>query len=137
MAEFMMRKMVADAGLEDEFEIASAATSTEEIGNDIYPPAKACLLRHGIPFSRHSARQITVGDYRHFDLIYIMDRNNRRWLERMMPDPEGKVRMLMSLVGDSRDVADPWYTGDFEATYNDIKSARDVLIQRAQLSDAD
>ena len=128
MAEFIMKKAVADAGLSGEYEIASAATSTEEIGNDIYPPAKETLRRHGIPFERRRARRITPEDYRHYDRIYVMDRNNLRWLERLMPDPDGKARLLMSVVGEGRDVADPWYTGDFEATYLDISEAAEALL---------
>ena len=128
MAEFIMKKAVADAGLSGEYEIASAATSTEEIGNDIYPPAKETLRRHGIPFERRRARRITLEDYRHYDRIYVMDRNNLRWLERLMPDPDGKVRLLMSIVGEGRDVADPWYTGDFEATWRDISEAVEALL---------
>jgi len=128
MAEFIMKKAVADAGLSGEYEIASAATSAEEIGNDIYPPAKETLRRHGIPFERRRARRITPEDYRHYDRIYVMDRNNLRWLERLMPDPDGKVRLLMSVVGEGRDVADPWYTGDFEATYLDISEAAEALL---------
>ena len=128
MAEFIMKKAVADAGLSGEYEIASAATSTEEIGNDIYPPAKETLRRHGIPFERRRARRITPEDYRQYDRIYVMDRNNLRWLERLMPDPDGKVRLLMSIVGEGRDVADPWYTGDFEATYLDISEAVEALL---------
>ncbi len=128
MAEFIMKKAVADAGLSGEYEIASAATSAEEIGNDIYPPAKETLRRHGIPFERRRARRITPEDYRHYDRIYVMDRNNLRWLERLMPDPDGKVRLLMSVVGEGRDVADPWYTGDFEATYLDISEAVEALL---------
>ena len=128
MAEFIMKKAVADAGLSGEYEIASAATSAEEIGNDIYPPAKETLRRHGIPFERRRARRITPEDYRHYDRIYVMDRNNLRWLERLMPDPDGKVRLLMSIVGEGRDVADPWYTGDFDATWRDISEAVEALL---------
>ena len=130
MAEFIMKKMVADEGREEEFEIASAATSTEEIGNDVYPPAIACLRRHGIPFSPRGARRITPSDYAYYDKIYIMDINNRRWLDRMMPDPEAKITMLMSVAGETRDVADPWYTGDFEATYRDLHLAIGELLRR-------
>ena len=128
MAEFIMKKAVADAGLSGEYEIASAATSTEEIGNDIYPPAKETLRRHGIPFERRRARRITPEDYRHYDRIYVMDRNNLRWMDRLMPDPDVKVRLLMSLVGEERDVADPWYSGDFETTYRDISEAVKALL---------
>lgn len=128
MAEFIMKKKVQDAGLSDRFEIESAATSSEEIGNDIYPPAKETLWRHGIPFSRRGARRMTKDDYARFDDILVMDMNNMRWLERMFPGMNGNVRMLMSLCGEYRDVADPWYTGDFEATYNDICKALDAFL---------
>lgn len=130
MAEFIMKSMVASRGIADKYEIASAATSTEEIGNDIYPPAKRTLTRHGIMFSKRGARQMTASDYYYYDEIFIMDRNNMRWLRYIMPDDVmhddafgEKVRLLMSLCGESRDVADPWYTGDFEKTYDDIHNA--------------
>lgn len=122
MAEFIMKKMVKDAGLEDEFEIASAATSAEEIGNDMYPPAKETLRKHGVPFTKRAARQITEDDLERYDHIFIMDRNNQRWLDRMF-GADSKIRLLMTLTGDDRDVADPWYTGDFETTYDDISTA--------------
>lgn len=134
MAEFIMKKEVADAGLSGEYEIASAAVSTEEIGNDIYPPAKETMRRHGIPFERREARRITPDDYRHYDRIYVMDKNNLRRMERLMPDSDGKVRLLMSIVGEERDVADPWYTGDFEVTYRDISEAVAELLRESGLS---
>ncbi len=129
MAEFIFKKMVADAGRANEFEIDSVATSTEETGNDMYPPAKACLRLHGIPFTRRAARQMTHTDYRHYDRIFLMDRNNLRWLKCLgIEDTEGKVQLLMSLTGNTRDVADPWYTGDFEQTYDDICLALPHLL---------
>lgn len=140
MAEMIFKKMVADAGREHEFEIASAATSTEEIGNDIYPPAKECLRRHGIPFTGRGARQMTRGDYAYYDRIFVMDQNNLRYLHWQMPeivqqlsgrqyvDPQGKIQLLMELVGNPRDVADPWYTGNFEATYNDVVAGCKALL---------
>lgn len=131
MAEFIMKKKVQDAGIADRFEIESAATSSEEIGNDIYPPAKEALRRHCIPFSRRGARRITIEDYAYFDDIFVMDRNNMRWLERMFPGMNGGVRILMSLCGENRDVADPWYTGDFEAAYDDISKALDELLSQS------
>lgn len=128
MAEFIMKKAVSDAGLAGQYEIASAATSFEELGNDIYPPAKDALRRHGIPFEHRRARRISPEDYKYYERIYVMDRNNLRWLERIMPDPDGKLKLLMSLTGENRDVEDPWYTGDFEATYRDISRAVDALL---------
>ena len=124
MAEMVMRHLVAEAGREDEFVIDSCATSREEIGNDIYPPAKRCLSAHGVPFSRHAARQITREDYEAFDLILCMEEYNIRNLRRVLGEeimehdaalPQPKIRRLLD-----RDVADPWYTGDFEATYRDV-----------------
>lgn len=116
MAEYVMKHFVAEAGLESEFEIASAATSTEEIGNDVYPPARRCLISHGIACPRRAARQMTSKDYGRYDEIYLMDANNQRNIRRICPDdPANKIKMLLD-----RDVADPWYTGDFEATYRDV-----------------
>ena len=108
MAEFMMKQLVREVGREAEFEIDSVATSTEEIGNDMYPPAKRCLRAHGVPFEHRRARQITNADYDHFDRIFVMDGNNLRWLKMLgFNDNDNKVRLLMSLVGENRDVADP------------------------------
>ena len=130
MAEFMMKWLVKEAGREAEFEIDSAATSTEEIGNDMYPPAKRCLRAHGVPFEHRRARQVTKADYDHFDRIFVMDRNNLRWLRMIgIDDSDHKVRLLMSLAGEERDVADPWYTGDFERTYRDIAQALPSLLE--------
>ena len=124
MAEMVMRHIVAENGVEKEWEIDSCATSREEIGNDIYPPAKRCLTAHGVPFTRHAARQITAADYAYFDHILCMEEYNIRNLRRVLGEdimqqdaamPQPKIRRLLD-----RDVADPWYTGDFEATYRDV-----------------
>lgn len=132
MAEMVMRYLVAEAGREDEFVIDSCATSREEIGNDIYPPAKRCLTAHQVPFSRHAARQITKEDYDKFDLILCMEeyniRNLRHTLGAALLDAdahkaEPKIRRLLD-----RDVADPWYTGDFEATYRDVVEGCQQLL---------
>lgn len=124
MAEFIMKKLVSDAGRSAEFEIASAATSTEEIGNGVYPPARRKLAEHGISCEGKTARQVTRQDYDHYDAIIGMDSRNLRNMERIFGgDPEGKVRMLLD-----RDVADPWYTGDFEATWRDcVRGCRELL----------
>ena len=131
MAEFIFKEMIRSRGLEDRFYVESAAVSTEEIGNSIYPPAKRCLNAHGIPFDKNkTARQITRADYDRFDLIIYMDRMNLRWLKYIIPDdPQDKVRLMMSFTGRDRDVADPWYTGDFETTYRDITDASEMLLK--------
>ena len=170
MAEFVMKKMVAelqdgatlgcadndaagsrgadidDAGLEcADFEIASAATSTEEIGNPVYPPARRMLERHGIDCRGKTARQMTLRDYEYYDYIVLMDRNNLRNLRWILPPaiyeresaggrasdlrrPHKKVSLLMDWTGNSRDVADPWYTGDFEATWNDVNEGCRAML---------
>ncbi len=121
MAEFVMKRLVEEAGLSDRFEIASAATSTEETGNPVYPPARQKLAEHGIACQGKTARQITRDDYRHYDLIIAMDRNNLRNLRRMLgEDTQHKISLLMDYTQRPGDVADPWYTGDFEATWRDV-----------------
>lgn len=121
MAEFVMKQLVAEAGREKEFQIESAAVSTEEIGNDLYPPAKRKLTEKGVPFTRHAARQITREDYQCFDYIICMDHSNLRLLRYLIgEDTLGKVSLLLEWADVLRDVADPWYTGDFEAAYQDI-----------------
>ncbi|MBR3937657.1 MAG: low molecular weight phosphotyrosine protein phosphatase [Bacteroidaceae bacterium] len=131
MAEFIFKDKIRSRGLNEQFYVESAAVSTEEIGNSIYPPAKRCLNAHGIPFdTSKTARQITRADYDRFDLIICMDRMNLRWLKYIIPnDPAGKVRLMMSYAGQDRDVADPWYTGDFETTYRDLDLATEALLK--------
>ena len=121
MAQFMFQDMVNRKGLADKFYIDSAATSREEIGNDMYPPAKRCLRAHGVPFSPRAARQVTPQDYDDWDLLIIMDDLNRRNLSRIIPhDPEGKSHTLLSYTGRDAVIPDPWYTDDFESAYRDI-----------------
>ena len=115
MAEYMMKKYIKDLGI-SEMECFSRAVSYEEQGNDIYPAAKACLRKHGIPFERHHAARIDQQDYDNSDVIFIMDASNQYYIRRIVADTEGKIRMLLD-----RDVADPWYTNDFEKTYADLK----------------
>ena len=131
MAEFIFKEKIRSRGLQDQFYVESAAVSTEEIGNSIYSPAKRCLNFHGIPFDKSkTARQITRADYDRFDLIILMDRMNLRWLKYIIPDdPQNKVRLMMTYAGQNRDVADPWYTGDFETTYRDITLATEKLLE--------
>ena len=121
MAEFVMKKLVSEAGMEEKFEIASAATSTEEIGNPVYPPARRKLAEHGIDCSGKTARQVTRMDYEKYDLLIVMDHNNLRNLQRMLgQDKENKIHLLMDYTDRPGEVADPWYTGDFEQTWMDV-----------------
>ena len=121
MAEFVMKDMVKKMGIANDFEIASAATSTEEIGNEVYPPAKRKLAEHSISCKGKTARQMTKDDYFYYDFLIAMDRNNLRNMTRFVgDDPEGKVSLLMDYTSSPRDVADPWYTGDFDKTWQDV-----------------
>lgn len=134
MAEMVMKHLTLSLSSREKSEwiIDSCATSTEEIGNDIYPPAKRCLERHDVPYTRHAARQITRTDFDRYDHIYCMDENNLRNLRRMFGDElAGRVQLLMSLVGENRDVADPWYTGDFESTYRDVLAGCQKILKEA------
>ena len=116
-----MKHLVEEAGVADQFEIASAATSTEEIGNLVYPPARRKLAEHGIGCAGKTARQMTIDDYRHYDYIIAMDHNNLRNLKRLIgDDKDHKISLLMDYTHRPGDVADPWYTGDFDATWRDV-----------------
>lgn len=130
MAEFVMKDLVKQAGLGDRFQIASAATSTEEIGNPVYPPARRKLAEHGITCAGKTARQLTKADYAQYDLLIGMDRANIRNMNRIFGgDPDGKLRLLMEYGGRPGEVADPWYTGDFEAAWQDILDGCGGLLQ--------
>lgn len=121
MGEFILKDMVKKAGIDKDFEIRSAATSTEEIGNPVYPPAKAKLAEHSISCGGKTAVQMTKADYDYYDYIIAMDRNNLRNMKRFVGDDEKKkVSLMMDYTQRRGDVADPWYTGDFEATWKDI-----------------
>ena len=130
MAEFILKALVKARGLEDLFYIESAAVSTEEIGHPIYPPAKRCLSQHGVWFSSEKrARQVSRADYDRFDRIICMDVSNLRLIRRIIPaDPAGKIHLMMSYTGVGRDVADPWYTGDFEETFQDLLSGCEAML---------
>lgn len=129
MAEFVMKDMVNRKGLSKQFEINSAATSTEEIGNSVYPPAKRELLKHGISCEGKTARRMTKGDYEYYDYIIGMDQGNIRNIERIVgSDKDGKISLLLSYAGLERDISDPWFTGNFGATWNDVvKGCRGLL----------
>lgn len=130
MAEYVMKDLVSKAGRADEFFIASAATSREELGNGVYPPARQKLVEHGIPCAGHAARQITPKDYVNFDLLIGMDEENIRNMRRVFSgDPEGKVSLLLDHAGRGGNVADPWYTGDFEATWRDVNDGCRALLR--------
>ena len=137
MAEFVMKALVRRKGLAGDFEIASAATSREEIGNPVYPPARRKLAEHGISCEGHAARQMTRRDYVDYDLILGMDRANLRNILRITGgDPDNKITLLLYHAGRAgQEVADPWYTGDFEATWDDILQGCEGLL--AELSEAD
>lgn len=133
MAEFIAKELVRQQNLQEQFYISSAATSTEEIGNDIYPPAKRVLGQHNIPCERHSARQITPEDYDKYDLIVCMDRNNMRNIRHIIPnDPEGKIHLLLDFTERTpgTEVADPWYTGNFDATWRDCLEGCTALLRK-------
>ena len=130
MAEAMFRHMAAEAGRADEFEVASAAVSEYEWGNPIYPPAAAILRRYGIPYDKYrTARPMKPADYDYYDLIIAMDEANIRGIHRIAGgDPADKIHLLLDYAGEHRNVADPWYTRDFQTAYDDIlKGCRALL----------
>lgn len=130
MAEFVMKDMVKKAGLEKYFEIASAATSTEELGNPVHHGTRRKLSQVGISCAGKTARQMNRRDYEYYDIIIGMDRYNMRNMERICGgDPQGKLRKLLS-----RDVADPWYTGNFEDTYADVMEGCTALLEELRRS---
>lgn len=131
MAEYVMKDLVKREGLEKEFAIASAATSTEEIGNGVYPPARRKLQEHGISCTGHAARQLRQSDYQAYDLLIGMDRANLRNMLRICGgDPEGKISLLMDHTSRKGEVADPWYTGDFETTWQDVLEGCQGLLEQ-------
>lgn len=117
MAEYILKGKTSDIYCE------SAATSNEEIGNDIYPPAKSCLTRHGISFDRHCARRVTSEDYENFDEIYVMDSYNMRNILRIIDDPKHKIKKLLD-----EDIEDPWYTGNFDRVFEQLNEGIDKLL---------
>ena len=142
MAEYIMKDLIRRRGLDHEFEITSGAVSDEEWFNPIYPPAQKKLREKGIPFGKHSAHKISAAEFASQDLVIVMDKSNLRWLNRIVGDYSsvdagsslkdsgipGKVHMMMEFAGENRDVADPWYTGDFEATYRDVTAGCSALL---------
>ena len=136
MAEFVMKDLVKKAGLEDQFYIQSAATSTEEIGNPVYPPARRKLAEHGIDCAGKTARQLINSDYDKYDLLIGMDRANLRNMHRICcGDYAGKMHLLMDYTDHPGDVADPWYTADFETTWQDVLEGCCGLLSQMQIAE--
>ena len=130
MAQFVFQHMVNEADLSDQFEIESAATSREEIGNGPHRGTIRKMQEVGIPILPHRARQVTKQDYDHYDLLIIMDAENLWGVRRIIrDDPENKIHMLLEYTGEDRDVADPWYTGDFDTTYDDVSRGCRALLE--------
>lgn len=130
MAEFVLKDMVQRAGIAGDFEIASAATSSEELGNPVYPPARRKLMEHGIDCTGKTARRIRARDYEDYDLLIGMDEANMRNMARCFGgDAEGKLHLLLSFAGEDRPVADPWYTRDFQATWRDVNRGCIALLE--------
>ena len=136
MAEFVMKDLVRKAGLEAGIEAASAAATTEELGNPVYPPARRKLAEHGIDCAGKTARLLTRGDYERYDLLIGMDTENLRDMRRICGgDPRGKIRLLMEYADrPGAEVADPWYTRDFEATWHDVEAGCTGLLEQIKKS---
>ena len=131
MAEFVMKKLVSDRGLSLEFEITSSATSTEEIGNDIHYGTRRILDKYSVPHTPRHAVELLRKDYEKYDFFVGMDSANIRNMHRIFgSDTEGKIIRLLDLTDTKRDVADPWYTGNFEATWQDINAGCEALLEK-------
>ena len=129
MAEFVMKDLVKRKNVAGHFEIASAATSRWEIGNPVYPPARKKLAEHGIDCTGKTARQLRKDDYSYYDLLIGMDDDNIKMMKSICGgDPDGKIHLLMDYTDSPREVADPWYTGDFEATWQDVTEGCQGLL---------
>ena len=129
MAEFLMKELVKESGLQNDFYIESAATSTEEIGNGVYPPVKRILNARGIDCSAKRARQMTRADYDKFDYIICMDSKNLRNMSYIATDTDGKYSRLLDFTDTPHDVADPWYSGDFATTEREVEQGCKALFQ--------
>ena len=131
MAEYILKRLTAQRGIADRFHIESAATSSEEIGNPIYPPAKAELARHGIHVTSHRARRIRPEDYDEYDYLIAMESYNIRNMMRVFrDDPDDKICRLLDFTGRPRDIADPWYTRDFGQTYTEIVEGCESFLEQ-------
>ena len=135
MAEFIMKELVHRENLDDKFLISSAATTNDEIGNDMYPNAKNELKLHSIPFEKRRARKITRDDYSVWDYIIAMDQENLQHLRHiMLSDSENKIKLLMFFTGENREVSDPWYTRDFREAFDDIYRGCEALLKQIEIS---
>jgi len=133
MAEFVMKDLVRKEKLEWRYEIASAATSSEELGNPVYPPARRKMAEHGISCAGKTARRLTPSDYEDYDLLIGMDRMNLRNMQRLYGgDPQGKIHLLLDYTDRPGEVADPWYTGDFEETWQDVCAGCRGLLDKLE-----
>ena len=133
MSEFILRDMVAKRGIADQFEIASAATSREEIGNPVHPGTQRELARHGLPRSGHRAWQLGKADYDRYDLFIGMDRENLRRMERIFGgDPLHKIALLMAYTGEPREIEDPWYTDRYDVVYDEVDAGCEALLNELE-----
>ena len=131
MAEFVMKDLVKKAGLADQVEIASAATSYEEVGNPVYPPARRKLREHGIDCRGKTACHMEKEDYGRYDYLIGMDRRNLQNMKRISGgDPQGKIHLLLEFAGERREIDDPWYTGDFNTAYDDVQKGCLALLEQ-------
>ena len=130
MAELVLKHMLKERGIFDKVTVCSRATSTEELGNPVYPPARAELAKHGISSDGKYSIQLSHADYDAYDLFIGMDSANIRNMTRILGgDPNGKIRKFMTFVGEDRDVADPWFTGDFDVTYRDVLRGCEKIVE--------
>ena len=133
MAEFIMKDLISRQHREQEFVIASCATSTEELGNPVYPPARRKLAEHHISCEGKTSRLVSLSDFTEYDLIIGMDSSNIATLRNLCPkEYQDKIHLLLEYTGSHRNVADPWYTGDFEATWNDVLAGCTALLKQLQ-----
>lgn len=133
MAEFILKDIIKKRGLEDKFVISSSATSTEEIGNPVHPGTRKKLSSFNINTSGKKAVQITKSDYEKYDYIFLMDNNNIRNIKRIIDsDPDNKICRFLDITNNPRDIADPWYTGNFDETYNDILEGCTAFIEKLE-----
>ena len=136
MAEFILKDMVKKRGIADQFRIDSCATSREEIGNNIYPPARRKLQAEGIRFENRRARQLTKEDYADYDYLICMDRYNINNILRIIgKDPHRKIHMLLDFAGKERDITDPWYSDNFDAAFDDIEEGCKGLLEQLGIDD--